>query len=368
MLASVLFAALTFLSPQVHTKTAPPCRPLTQAQMGQPLTLSESCYVVNSYATAKAPIIVQPGVTVIFGPGAGLILESGASLNAVGTAEKPIFFRGKENVPGFWNGIQFSTNSAKNRLSFVTVEDGAGYGGANDADVVVSIGARLAIDHTTLRKSKRYGLFADQNATISEFMANRFEQNDIPLSVKAGDLAALDAATTFGENKNNWVLVHFSDSTVTENATWHALAVPYRFQGSPTIKAAVTVEAGARLEFAQSFGIHVELGGSLTTEGTAGKPVVLTGAEEAPGFWDGITFSSNSPHNVIRNTVITYAGMKGGLSNAGIALSPRASVTVQSSEIAFSPTAAIYVGQDAQLNADATTSNRLHDNAQGIAH
>jgi hypothetical protein len=39
---------------------------------------------------------------------------------------------------------------------------------------------------------------------------------------------------------------------------------------------------------------------------------------------------------------------------------------VQSSEIAFSASAAIRIMQNAQLNADAETTNKLHDNAAGI--
>lgn len=362
MLASVLITALAFVSPQVHAKVTPPCHTLTEAQMREPLTLSESCYIVNSSATVRAPITVQPGVTVRFGKEAALFLGEGGSLNAVGTAEKPIIFRGKEDAPGFWYGIQVGSNSLKNHLSYVTVEDG----GSGNGDVVVSVGARLAIDHTTLRNSKRDGLLVDQDATLSEFSANHFEQNETPISLKAGDLGILDAATTFRGNKNNWVLVHYNDSTVTDKATWRALAVPYHFQCTPSIKAAVTVEAGARLEFAQNFGINVIEGGSLTAEGAPGKPVVFTGAEEAPGFWDGIWFNSNSPRNIIRNAVITYAGQKGGLSQADISLSVRAAATVQLSEIAYSATAAIHVGQDAQLNADAETSNRVHDNAQQV--
>lgn len=367
MLASVVIAALAFVSPQVHAQTTPHCRALTAQNISEPLTLSESCYVVSSYATVTAPITVQPGVTVFFGQGAALVLEEGGSLNAIGTPEKPIVFRGKEHAPGFWYGIQFSSNSPKNHLSYVTVEDGAGYGGADDGNVVVSVGARLAIEHTTLRNSKRNGLYVDQRGVLSDFAANHFEQNEIPVNLKASDLGALDAATTFSGNKKNWVLVHFGDSVVNDNATWHALAVPYRFACTPSLKAAVNIEAGAHLEFAQNYGITVDEGGSLTATGAPGKPVVFTGAEEAPGFWDGITIGTNSPNNVFRNAVITYAGEKGGLAEAGINLSPRASVTIQSSEIAYSPTSAIRVGQDAQLNTDASTSNRLHDDAQGIS-
>lgn len=219
MLVSVLTAALAFVSPQVHARTTPHCHAITAQNIGDPLTLSESCYEVSSYATVTAPITVQPGVTVFFDQGAALVLQSGGSLNAVGTPEKPIVFRGKEHAPGFWYGIQFSSNSPKNHLSYVTVEDGAGYGGTDDGNVVVSVNARLAIDHTTLRNSKRNGLYIDQNGVVSEFEANHFEQNETPINLKAGDLGILDATTTYSGNKNNWVLVHFGDSVVTDNAT-----------------------------------------------------------------------------------------------------------------------------------------------------
>ncbi len=335
--------------------------------MSQPLTLTEGCYVLNQYASVKAPITVQPGVTILAGREAALYLADGGSLSAVGTAEKPVVFRGKEHAPGFWSGLDFHSNSPRNRLSYVTVEDAGSGTPSNSGAVMVNVGGRLAIDHTTIRNAKGSGLFASQNATISEFSANHFEQDEVPLSLKAGDLGVLDTATTFAQNKNNWVLAHSSDSTVEEPATWRALAVPYHFDCTPSLKAAVTVEPGARLEFRQGYGINVEEGGSLTAEGSANKPVIFTGQEEAPGFWDGITFMSRSPHNVIRNAVITYAGTKdGGLARGGIGLSPRAAVIVQSSEIAYSETAAIHVGQDAMLNADAETSNRFHNDAQGI--
>jgi hypothetical protein len=367
MLIPLFSAVLAFLPPKAPAKPAPPCHTLTEAQMREPLNLTAGCYVLNMSVSARAPITIQPGVTIIAGQEVQFILAEGSSLSAIGTAEKPIVFRGKEHAPGFWLGLQFGSNSPKNRLSYVTVED-AGNGTPNNSGAVeVSVGGRLAIDHSTIRNAKGSGLFANQRATISEFSANHFEQDEVPVSLKANDLGVLDAATTFAGNEHNWVHVHVNDRTVEDQATWRALAIPYHFECSPELKAAVTVEAGARLEFTQNYGIEVEEGGSLTAEGLPGKPVIFTGAEEVPGFWDGIMFHSRSPHNVIRNAVISYAGeSSGGLARGAVGSWPRAAFTVASSEIAYSATAAIHVGQDAQLNDDAETSNRFHDNAQGI--
>jgi len=370
MLLSFFAFAFALAAPQkshaAPHKAPAPCLALSNAQFRDPLTLSEPCYIIRTYASVQAPITVNPGTTIFFSGSSALSLENGGSLNAIGTAEKPIVFRGKEHSPGFWTGIKFNSNSSKNHLSYVTVEDAGPKGGSDDGAVQVSVGARLAIDHTTIRNAAGNGLNVLQRGTLSHFEANHFENDGTPLSVKAGDLAVLDVATTFSQNQHNHVLVHFSDSEVEEDATWHALAVPYYFDGSPKIQANLTIEPGARLEFREGFGINVNQNGSLSAEGALGKSVTFTGGEGAPGFWDGIYFQSKSAKNILRNAVVQYAGTKGGLANAGVTLAPGAAATVQSSEIAFSATAAIRIMQNAQLNADAATVNKLHDNVAGI--
>lgn len=293
-------------------------------------------------------------------------MEDGGSVNAVGTAEKPIVLRGKEHSPGYWEGLRITSNSPKNQLSYVVVEDAGPKGGSDDGAVQVGVGARLAIDHTTIRNSAGNGLNVLQRGVLSHFEANHFENNDVPVSIKAGDATMLDAASTFSSNKHDYVLIHSNDTEVEDDAVWHALAVPYRIDGTPDVKAHLTIEPGARIQFTQGRGLDVEENGSLTAEGSADKPVTFTGAEEAPGFWDGIYFQTKSPKNILRNTTIQYGGTKGGLANGGVGLAPNASVTVQQSEISFSATAAIHVGQNATLNADAATTNRFHDNAAGI--
>lgn len=366
MLLPFFAIALLIAPPHAARRTPPPCHTLTDAQFREPLTLTEPCYIVNTFASVSASLTINPGTTISFGEGSALSLENGGSINAVGTAEKPIVLRGREHAPGYWTGLRIGSNSPGNHLSYVTVEDAGQKGGSDEGAVQVGVGARLSIDHTTIRNAASAGLNVLQRGTLSHFEANRFENDNTPLSIKAGDAAMLDAATTFTNNQHNYVLIHSNDTEVEEDATWHALAVPYHLDGTPDIKAHLTIEPGAHLEFGQGYGININANGSLTAEGNPAKPITFTGGEEAPGFWDGIYFQSKSPKNILRNTVIQYAGTRGGLANAAVALAPRASATVQSSEIAFSATAAIRVMQNAELNADAAATNRMHDNAAGI--
>jgi hypothetical protein len=368
MLVPFFSLALLIAPPASHAvkQTPPPCHTLTSAQFREPLTLAEPCYIVNSYASISAPLTINPGTTISFGENSALSFQSGGSINAIGTPEKPIVLRGKEHSPGYWTGLLITTNSPKNQLSYVTVEDAGPKGGSDDGAVQVSIGARLSIDHSTIRNAASAGINVLQRGTLSHFEANHFENDNIPISVKAGDAAMLDAATTFANNQHNYVLIHSSDTEVEEDSTWHALAVPYHLDGTPKIQAHLTIEPGARLEFREGFGINVNENGSLSAEGTTTKPIVFTGAEEAPGFWDGIYFQSKSRKNILSNVAVKYAGTKGGLANAAVTLAPGAAATVQSSELAFSASAALRVMQNAKLNADAATANRLHDNAAGV--
>lgn len=343
----------------------PTCQTLTEAQLQQPITLDKPCYRIDQFAIAHAPVTVKAGTTVVFGAGAGLVLDEGGSLDAQGTAQAPVTFRGREAAPGYWEGLQFNSNSPRNVLSHAVVQDGDSSKGTDSGVVLVGVGARLAIDHTTIRNTEGHGLNVLQRGVLAGFAANRFEHTGWPLAVKATDLPALDAASRFQDNRHDMVQVRFADDTVTDDATWHALAVPYFFLCSPGIEAHVDIEAGARLVFSSDRGLKTNGDGSLAINGTADRPVTLTGAEQAPGYWDGITFDSRSPRNRLQHARVTYAGQAGGVAGGGVGLFPGATATVQDSEIAFSAGAAIKVGQRATLQ---ESGNQLHDNHAGIVH
>ncbi|GEM_PF-5868392 len=100
----------------------------------------------------------------------------------------------------------------------------------SDADpesgaVEVGVGARLAMDHSTVQYAKGNGLFVNQNVPLSEFAQNHFEQDDTPISIKASDIGALDTGTTFAGNKNNWVLVHSNDADLPRSNKSHRFAM-----------------------------------------------------------------------------------------------------------------------------------------------
>lgn len=361
MLALVLAvaAAQAAASHAAHAAPHPACKVLTSAQLREPVELADGCYSINSLAEAEAPVTIRPGVTVIFGAGASLIVGQNASLDAEGTEDAPITLRGRDAAPGFWHSLVFRSNSLHNRLRNVIVA-GAGSGESEfDAAVQVTAGARLAIEQTTIRGARGIGLFVGQRALLGAFAVNHFEDTGTPVSIKAADMGVMDGATTFVRNRHNYVLVHFHDSNVTEAATWHALAVPYLIEPNMTVTAPITVEHGVELRFTAQTFLEVQGEGALTADGA-----ILTGADEVPGYWAGIAIESNNTANRMTGVVVRFAGEKSG---GAVRVAPGARLAIRGSELSFSQGAGILVSRKAVLNPDAGTANRFHDDAVPVA-
>ena len=345
--------------------TSPPrCRAITTEMLSESLILPEGCYTISQFANVSHPLTVSPGTTIIFGGGAALSIETNASLEAVGTAENPILFRGKDGTSGSWNGLTISSRSSHNHLSYVTVED-AGLKGSDTAAILLAPGSLLGIDHTTVQRSSGSGIYVMDNATFSHFEANHFNHTDIPLRVKASDLAVLDSDTTYTDNKNNAVTIPFGEGKIEDNALWRKLAVPYRFEATLDVQARLTIEAGTQLQFRENLPVNVVSNGSLTAIGTATSPIIFTGTDETAGYWSGIFFESKSSSNILRNVEVRFGGSKSGTVGGGVGITHGASATVQSSTISSCPIG-IFVASEGTLNADASSSNRFQEVQQNI--
>ncbi len=71
----------------------------------------------------------------------------------------------------------------------------------------------------------------------------------------------------------------------------------------------LTLQAGVVIKFASGEQLFVESDASLTAEATSIDPIVLSGQEPTPGYWDGVRFFfSNSIRNRLDHVQIEYAG------------------------------------------------------------
>ena len=99
-------------------------------------------------------VTIEAGTKLIFGANAGLQVDEGSSLTAVGTADAKIEFVGEDDAAQSWRGLMFYSNDTSNRLEHVVVKSGGSdsfnsngdEGGVRLADGEGQRGRSVAID------------------------------------------------------------------------------------------------------------------------------------------------------------------------------------------------------------------------------
>jgi hypothetical protein len=129
--------------------------------------------------------------------------------------------------------------------------------------------------------------------------------------------AGINAGEGAGNNVSGCVAL--ASSTISTAVT---LSQPcYDVNGTQTVAngGTLTIAAGVVMRFASATELYVGQGGTLAANGTADRPVILTGKDKTPGFWRGVRLVyANSTANVLTHTVVEYGG--GGSGNANVSV------------------------------------------------
>lgn len=274
------------------------------------LTLDAPCYRVPSGLTVaeNGRLTIAPGTVLKFGSGRELRVNGGGSLSARGTAERPIVFAGLDPTPGFWNGVRFVfSNSSSNVLENVLVEQaGNTSGAALTTQSSTSSPVRLAVRSVALRQSAGAGFSLASGTILDEFSDVVSTGNARAGEVEAGVAGMLSADLQLTGNELDALTV--PSATVDRATSWPAIGVPWLVDDL-TLTAPFEIPAGAELRFASGSELRVNENGSLRALGTADAPILLTGREGTPGFWDGVHFVfSNSVDNRLAHVTIEFAG------------------------------------------------------------
>lgn len=120
-------------------------------------------YTVTNRFSVEAALAIDAGVVLRFSQDNGMIIDEKGSLTANGTAAKPVRFAGQNEVAtGYWQGIQFQSNSPKNVLSHTTVAHagakGWNGGAQSDAAIFVADNASVSLSSVTLGPGGGYGI------------------------------------------------------------------------------------------------------------------------------------------------------------------------------------------------------------------
>lgn len=275
------------------------------------------CYTVSEQLTVGTDVRlkIDPGVKIIFTDAAGLSVHEG-TLEARGSADRPIVFTGRNQEPGSWLGVRFmGTSSPKNILQYVIIEyAGAtpGFAGTEPANLMLDDyygKVNVALSEVTLRNSAGYGLYAEANAR-SKFTHNTLTENQKGAAyLSPVFLDQLDTDSDFTGNKNE--LVKLSAANLDgDRLKWPGLSVPYIVSGDLNLtgNSFVEIAPGAVFKFAENTGVSV-FRSRFSARGKKDSPIVFTGVNSVPGFWKGILYiDTNSVDNVLEHVAIRYAG------------------------------------------------------------
>jgi len=123
---------------------------------------------------------IDPGATIEFMQDIYVTIEDGGSINAIGTAEQPIVFRGVEALPGFWRGLEILTLSANNVLEHVQLMHGGsdGHSGSSDSDGILYLEqATLTLRNSTISDSGGWGIAVFNDGQLLDCSNVTFSSN-----------------------------------------------------------------------------------------------------------------------------------------------------------------------------------------------
>jgi|GEM_PF-458649 len=281
-----------------------------------PLVLDRPCYRVPDGLIVRenGQLTIAAGTVLKFGSTEGLEVLTGGSLTARGTAAAPIVFSGIDPTPGFWSGVEFSrSNSTRNVLENVVIEyAGSSVDGALEVLSFTSSITRLAVDGAVLRRSAGHGFRVGADAFRGALSNIVSTENAIAGLVGPEVAALLGSGGRYTGNADD--VIEIAESENIDAATvWPSTGVPWRMDRL-TVNAPLEMAAGTTVQFRSEGGLSIESTGSLRAIGTASAPILFTGVDNTPGFWDGVRFSfSNSTNNRLEHVTVEYAGGAGNL-------------------------------------------------------
>lgn len=305
-------------------------------------------YIWPCAVKVRAPLTIEPGVTIAFEQGGGLIIDDydtrTGALIANGTEDKPIIFTGTSQTPGAWNRIYMDSGDLNNILNHTIIEYAGGTDGSLPALTNVN-GSKVEIKNTIIRNNKGDGVFVGTSANIDGWEANTVIGNQgYPMQIAARKIKFLDGtASLYADNGMNQIYVNsesiynrgfIEDEVNGPVHTWLNPGVPFFIEENIFVRqdrenerpGHLKITEGCNIIFAENYGIQVYHGNTvLEVLGSAENPVNFSG-QYGQGSWKGINIiQSISNLNKIENTVIADAGQStwdwfnqpGGLSLGG---------------------------------------------------
>jgi hypothetical protein len=273
-------------------------------------------YFVSGKLDIDSGIEFSPGANLEFDSDAYVEVSGDGYISAIGTETDSIKFTANDQANG-WGGIIIFSNFAQTDFQYCSFSYGGNLAfgfGVEAAIIGVENGDQIKISNSTIANSVgAHGIFVESGGSIAEFANNSFINNsDLPLSIPISTAGVLDANSTFSGNGDNSVEIR--GSTMSSNDGPQTLPAfeddtPYYVSGKLDVDNALTISAGATIEFAPDALIEVGVG-SISAVGTTDNKITMTARNQGDG-WTGIVIFTNTVANKFDYVDISYGGRSG---------------------------------------------------------
>lgn len=269
-------------------------------------------YVFQRALVVQGALTLEAGTELVFPTNEGIKVTTDASLEAIGSEDSVITFRGAENPRGFWKGIYFEESaSPRNKLDYVLIDGagGAGWTGAGYSKggiYVLGSNSRLAIQNSTVRNTAYAAINVDSEGVVT-IASTAMVSNERAILTRGPGLSNLSDDLTFEDNDGYSVQIR-TQSELETPATLHLYSDPYRVLDTLEVNARLEVAAGVEIHFNQDKGLDVNSAGRLVAVGTAAAPIIFRGIEDVVGFWKGIQLEDA----LSNDNMLSFAEINGG--------------------------------------------------------
>jgi len=355
------------------TETVELTSPITENTTLKDLGLAVDYFFAGSQLSVQnnAVLTIEPGVTIQFtntNNEGSLYINDGATIKAIGTAEKPIQFIGRNTSKSIWGTVQVNTNSDNEFKYCEFINGGNGYFGTLSMRNIGSSAPRISVQYCTITGSKKYGFDTYGN----DFTIDAFDHNtitggdDAPVYLYNLKMAAkFDMTSNLTGNANDYVAIERNENEV--NTTLNQTTVPYYCIGSWTISKTLIINEGVTICMHTDKSWSDSEMGKIVVNGTEAKPVTFTrlpGMTYYWGYYGGLRFSRNNGSE-LNWCIIEYVK---GTDQAAISMSYEGAITLNNCTIRNNQGWGVNKGRGNHCNVivnHSGTNERFANNASG---
>jgi len=265
---------------------------------------SATTYVIDSRIGISSALTIEAGTVVKFLAGAGLDVNAGGTLNAIGTATGPIVFTSiKDDAHGGDTNSDGNASSPSPRDWQQIYVSGSGsvtfdhcqffYGGNTSSTLDLGVANNATVKNSVFAHNNggtvaagRGALDAGEVGSGTTITGNSFYANSLPVTINAN--FSFDDSNTFHDpanaaSGNTYNCIVYSDSSdVSGNVTWSNTEVPYvvnrgSYFNIPT-STSLTLASNVVVKFGP--GVELDVAGTLIARASLGSKITFTSLKD----------------------------------------------------------------------------------------